>query len=283
MNRASRVMVCLLGMIAAAHEPARADVFMTLSSLITQASDGTGTASQTDNAQLPWSLTRTVNRSPASAKTTYLFTKPGQAVDFRIEFEHGRGGQAGNAARSFGMFMFSPLRDMRYSIQGAYASTGGGSTGLDVSLVSGADTLFSNVQRSRSAATHSFTVGGQAGDQENQLAGSLTGTIRVGSDYRFNLRMEIMESDGSLAASASGQLVLHLTPLALGDLDGDGDVDEADFNAFQGCMAGAELPPPSGCQSADLDQDLDVDQTDFGLFQRCMSGSGQPADPACGA
>ncbi|HOW19624.1 MAG TPA: hypothetical protein PLC79_11350, partial [Phycisphaerae bacterium] len=60
---------------------------------------------------------------------------------------------------------------------------------------------------------------------------------------------------------------------ALADLDGDADVDLADFGLFQGCFNGPNRPArQSGCGRADLDADGDVDLADFGLFQGCFNG-----------
>ncbi|GMU23722.1 MAG: hypothetical protein AMXMBFR13_38000 [Phycisphaerae bacterium] len=67
-----------------------------------------------------------------------------------------------------------------------------------------------------------------------------------------------------------------------GDLDGDGDVDQSDFGAFQRCFSGSGLHPTDPeCEGADLDGDIDVDQSDFDRFQGCMSGAGIPSDANC--
>ncbi len=55
------------------------------------------------------------------------------------------------------------------------------------------------------------------------------------------------------------------------DLDGDCDVDLADFARFQECLNGPDVPPPPSCLSAlgaDLDgSGLDVDLADFRVMQ----------------
>jgi hypothetical protein len=68
-----------------------------------------------------------------------------------------------------------------------------------------------------------------------------------------------------------------------GDFDRDGDVDTDDFDAFQTCASGPEIPHNGSetCQLADFDVDNDVDQDDFAIFQRCYSGENNPADPSC--
>jgi len=73
------------------------------------------------------------------------------------------------------------------------------------------------------------------------------------------------------------QLVaLSCTPpySADGDFDGDGDVDLADFAAFQGCLSGAGVPfvAESGCEVFNFDFDLDVDITDYEEFESLLTG-----------
>jgi len=70
-----------------------------------------------------------------------------------------------------------------------------------------------------------------------------------------------------LATEGSG------TVARLGDLDGDGDVDLADFTVFQLCYGGSSVPAPTPCRIADFDSDLDVDLSDFAIFQVNFTGS----------
>jgi hypothetical protein len=67
------------------------------------------------------------------------------------------------------------------------------------------------------------------------------------------------------------------------DLDGDRDVDQADFTLFRDCFTspGAPHNGSRACQIADVDQDGDVDQSDFGVFQRCLDKNGVVAQPEC--
>ncbi len=64
----------------------------------------------------------------------------------------------------------------------------------------------------------------------------------------------------------------------LGDLDRDGDVDLADFAAFQACFTGSDQGPrPRGCFCADFDAnlsaaDLDVDLNDYATFESFLTG-----------
>ncbi len=70
------------------------------------------------------------------------------------------------------------------------------------------------------------------------------------------------------------------TPLS--DIDGDGDVDLADFGTFQSCFNGPNRPAAidlADCACLDGDDDDDVDLVDFGTFQACFNGPNRP--PAC--
>ena len=58
-----------------------------------------------------------------------------------------------------------------------------------------------------------------------------------------------------------------------GNLDGDEDIDLADFTSFQECFSGSNIPySPLECGLADLDADGDVDQEDFCWFERALAG-----------
>jgi hypothetical protein len=60
-----------------------------------------------------------------------------------------------------------------------------------------------------------------------------------------------------------------------GDLDGNGDVDIADFELLAQCLAGPVGGPAASCPSAvdaDFDADGDVDLADFALFARYFAG-----------
>ena len=70
-------------------------------------------------------------------------------------------------------------------------------------------------------------------------------------------------------------------PKVKGDLDSDGDVDDADFQIFKACVTGPAVVAAPACTSMDFDHDGDVDMDDFGILQRCYSGAGIPADSNC--
>ena len=214
---------------------AQASVYLAQSTLVTQAHDGTGNDTASTNARVPWYHVSEAIRGPASATTTYDFSTDGDDVTFLTSFDHTRAGQDGNAATSYGFFTFVPMMDLRYTLEGSYASTGGGETNLDVHLEEMGTYLFNNVQNSISAGDHSFTLGGQDGDQSNELEGSMTGICYAYSEYILMHRLEIEHALDISSASATGDIRLDLTPAIPGDFDNDGDVDKDDLRAFDAC------------------------------------------------
>jgi hypothetical protein len=82
--------------------------------------------------------------------------------------------------------------------------------------------------------------------------------------------MEITSNDPS-------GFVIHdvtATPVAIGDIDRDGDVDLVDLHLLTDCMTGPNnSTPPPACDAlhfdaSDLDSDVDVDIKDFDVYQR---------------
>jgi len=67
----------------------------------------------------------------------------------------------------------------------------------------------------------------------------------------------------------------------LGDLDKDGDVDQADFGMLQVCYNAPGVPPTPECQAMDLNHDMWVGGPDYSVLQGCLSGSGVVADKSC--
>jgi len=64
--------------------------------------------------------------------------------------------------------------------------------------------------------------------------------------------------------------------LVAGDMDGDNDVDEADFVLFEDCFAGSGVQTPPGCVIGDLDGDGDIDCTDWIGFRTAWTAAGSP-------
>jgi hypothetical protein len=112
-------------------------------------------------------------------------------------------------------------------------------------------------------------------------SGVTTATLAISgtdSNDAANYRCVVSNASGS---ATSNQAALTLKQTVAADLDGDCDVDQADFAQFSACCTGPTVSVSPGCASADLDDDNDVDQSDFGLFQRCYSGENVAVDPNC--
>lgn len=68
--------------------------------------------------------------------------------------------------------------------------------------------------------------------------------------------------------------------LMKGDADGDGDVDNVDFQAWTNCVTGPNGGPVSvACEPMDFDLDNDVDMADLAQFQIVYDGGTPPLDP----
>jgi hypothetical protein len=76
-------------------------------------------------------------------------------------------------------------------------------------------------------------------------------------------------------------VILCNTPFA--DTDGDGDVDQVDFAAFQACYTGEGGTVASGCGCFDRDHVNGIDSADLTQFEQCATGPGIQAGPGCGS
>lgn len=92
-----------------------------------------------------------------------------------------------------------------------------------------------------------------------------------------------MEVESPLAADSPQTVRVEVAIGTPGDMDGDRDVDQEDFGAFQACYTGQGVPQRDDrCRAARLDDDADVDADDFQLLWACLGSPGKPAVPGCG-
>lgn len=66
-----------------------------------------------------------------------------------------------------------------------------------------------------------------------------------------------------------------------GDMDGDLDVDQADFGLLQACYAPAGATLPQACLAAELNGDGVIGQGDFSLFMECLGGANVTPPNSC--
>ena len=71
-------------------------------------------------------------------------------------------------------------------------------------------------------------------------------------------------------------IAARLVPSLPGDLNGDGDVDLADFAQFEICFTGPGGTLVPGCEPGDFDLDNDADCDDWAQFGLVWTGPGQP-------
>lgn len=120
--------------------------------------------------------------------------------------------------------------------------------------------------------------GGGAGPASASSGGSYTLSGTVGQPDARN-------SPNSMAGGSykltGGFWVIPECPAIPADYDGDCDVDQADYQAFEVCASGPGYNFAIDCDDRDLDSDGDVDQSDSAVFQRCFSGPDVPAEPSC--
>ncbi len=105
----------------------------------------------------------------------------------------------------------------------------------------------------------------------------LSGTSRTGMFISPDVQTLVPGLAGEVSYTANSVVVNIIAAALLGDLDGDSDVDDADyglmFAAFTGPGAG-----PSSNPAADFDNDGDVDDADFALAFAAFTGPGNPAN-----
>jgi len=93
-----------------------------------------------------------------------------------------------------------------------------------------------------------------------------------------NYRCRVTNYSGQATSNAAA-----LTVAIPGDLDDDGDIDLADFGAFQVCLTGSGNPQNDpNCEAAKLEGgDDDIDDQDIAKFLGCLSGAGIPGNQNC--
>lgn len=99
--------------------------------------------------------------------------------------------------------------------------------------------------------------------------------------------IHVSYKENGITRTADKVITVEVCHNPFADTDGDGDVDQDDFGAFQRCL-GAAGPLSELCSCFDRPEppsypsgDGDVDQADLQKFVGCTSGPGIPADPDC--
>ncbi len=106
---------------------------------------------------------------------------------------------------------------------------------------------------------------------DDAVAGVTTGLALDGEIVASTMSSPLPSGDGVAGGAA---VIAFRVACAFGDSDCDGDIDVADFAAFQQCFSGDGAPHAGGsvCQSFDLDEDDDVDLSDYAQFAQRLGG-----------
>lgn len=99
---------------------------------------------------------------------------------------------------------------------------------------------------------------------------------------------DVTDSCGNI--TTSNTITINILPKSCNfpwaDGDGDGDIDQVDFGAFQLCYTGAETGyDAEACSCYDRNRDGSINSADLTLFAACAAGSGPnlPASAVCDA
>ncbi|GMV96645.1 MAG: hypothetical protein AMXMBFR83_10070 [Phycisphaerae bacterium] len=139
---------------------------------------------------------------------------------------------------------------------------------------------------------HPYT--GQAGDVEFRVNGAIVGSgkrvpnepisrVRLGGDPAMITQNHLTNTFEELWYD---ELRVFFAPKLCHDprvdIDGDGDVDQADFGAFQGCFTGSSAAwTDVACSCFDMNEDGRIDAGDLEVFAACASGPAVVADETC--
>lgn len=133
--------------------------------------------------------------------------------------DHARNGAWLAFAQSYNQGLFFtiepdlPTGTLTYTLSGSYTAKDGNPGGVSLqSYLQDTDTdeiLFSNRQTSYNTLNASFTLGGQVGDNHNDLSGNLSGALLPGHTYFWFYDAYIAPNNhDDSGATATGQLTL---------------------------------------------------------------------------
>jgi dienelactone hydrolase len=95
----------------------------------------------------------------------------------------------------------------------------------------------------------------------------VTVTVNIAAGSGAAIDTALLSARSDIDGATRGYATLTTERRLLGDLNGDGVVDAADFVTFGVCLMGPDIAVADGCEGADLDLDMDADLLDFRIFQ----------------
>ncbi len=122
----------------------------------------------------------------------------------------------------------------------------------------------------RAGASHAGRADGGLADWGSLM--ELSRYTQVGAP-QMEVRMFSQDVASAFEFCFSGPGVLSVCGGFFPDVDGDGDVDLADYLQMVECFSHAADSIASGCEAFDFDDDRDVDLTDLVAFQAAFSAA----------
>jgi|GEM_PF-1586125 len=176
-------------------------------------------------------------------------------------------GQAGTTAT----FSFTPVVTAYYDVFATWAKSLDActETAFIVTHDGGSTTVFRNQREDGNGWRHLGQYPMTAGVTYTVTIDSAqsTGGPRI---YADAVRFTVPGITANLLAVTLATGVACNVPWA--DADGDGDVDAADFGAFQRCLTLTGAPILPGCECMDINHDSTIDWTDLNSFSECALG-----------
>ncbi len=202
------------------HAAAVAQISVTDWTLSVSAGEAGGSDEVTHSSPaIPFGSGQNAIDGESTSSALYLFdVMSNKEALFEMAFDHARSGEVDSFAQAAGEITFTVGHNLTYEIDGLYQLAGEGNIELYVELIDNTDLFspFLNLQNSSATLNQLFVVGGQDGDNSNDLSGSPTGLLAAGHEYTLVWFYDINNGGGgkgsSDPATALGELTLTLTP-----------------------------------------------------------------------
>jgi hypothetical protein len=147
-----------------------------------------------------------------SSTTTSALSASGDTASFGATFDQSRpAGLGADLAQGVVQAFFSTTIDVSYQATGTYDASGAGVSRLASTLYdyTVGDYVFISLQANQDTTT-SFTLGGTAGNFQNQLVGSMTGTLPGGHNFAWLAQTDTQATSDDGGATGSGSISLIL-------------------------------------------------------------------------
>jgi hypothetical protein len=156
--------------------------------------------------------TATATEPGFSSITTSVLSAVGDTANFLGTFDQTRpAGFSADLSQGVVQAQFTTSIDVNYVASGTYSATGAGVSRLASTLYdyTAGSYVFISLQANQNTPT-SFTLGGSAGNFQNQLVGSMTGILPGGHTYSWLAQTDTQATEDDGGATGSGSISLIL-------------------------------------------------------------------------